>query len=295
MRFCCLFVMASLCFTFCSGKTDAMEYYNPFLEEFNPSWDVQHDPFVLHAIPKCGIHFIQRTLQLMIPKHILAAGACVSREKLASLDNDQMIIRLYSPYDPECMQMMQDTEHKIVSMVRDPRDALISHLFYMRSFPANLTQRDFFFVSQEFNSLPIDEQIHALIVGNVHSQSYVNYYNERLGWALSGNCLIIKYEDLVGNAGGGNNSCRFMALKKLADYINMHLSRDHFEFIQKNMYAVIQYNTEGGIDKGTERSDFHRASIGNWKTFLKEEHKVLLKQKIGQVLIDLGYEQNLDW
>lgn len=296
MRFSCLLLAASLCFTFYGRDAEAKEYYyNPFLEEFDSSWKVQHDPFVLHAIPKCGIHFIQRILQLMLPKHIYTSGTCVSSSKLESLDMEQMILRLYSPYNPECMKRMLQTGHKIISMVRDPRDALVSHLFYMRSFPSQEKQRDFFFVSTEFNNLPIDEQIHALIKGNIHSQSYMKYYKERLGWALSGNCMIVKYEDFVGDVGGGSDARRSMVLKQLADFLNMHISLDHFAFIQKNMYAVIQYNTKGGQDLGPERNDYHSASIGNWKTFLKEEHKVLLKERIGQALIDLGYEDSMEW
>ncbi len=57
-------------------------------------------------------------------------------------------MRTFQPYQDFFFQTLKDAGHKTISMVRDPRDALISHVFYMRNYPKNPNgdnrKRDFF-------------------------------------------------------------------------------------------------------------------------------------------------------
>ncbi|HSM84450.1 MAG TPA: sulfotransferase, partial [Nodosilinea sp.] len=38
-----------------------------------------------------------------------------------------------------------------------------------------------------------------------------------------------------------------------------------------------------------------KGSIGGWQKYFKDSHKQAFKRVAGDLLIDLGYETNLDW
>ncbi len=253
------------------------------------SWQVDHDLFIIHAIPKCGTHYIQRTINLMTNQEIINRNVNVPKLTEACLNNQ--ILRSFQPYQDALFQILKKTGHKTLSMIRDPRDALISHAFYMRTFanrPGDKTKRDFFTVGNDYDNLTFEQQIDSLIKGSEYSNSYIDFYRDRLGWALNPESLTVKYEDLVGNAGGGNDKIKRAVVLKIAEFINLDISDKKLQFVLDNMY----------VDFGEINLDdkvFEHSSIGNWRKFLSEKQINLIKKKIGKEIIQLGYEKNNNW
>jgi hypothetical protein len=252
-------------------------------------WEYPHDLCIIHAIPKCGTHYIERTIHLMTNQQIAVRN--ITTNNLQQACSNNQIIRIFSPYSTQSANILKFAEHKIISLVRDPRDALISHAFYMRSFadrPGDKTKRDFFNVGVDYDTLTFEEQIDSLITGGEYSQSYIQYYLDRLGWALSKHSLTIKYEDLVGVAGGGHDELKKDAVLKIIEYIHLDITDEKLQFVLDNMY----------VDFGEKTLDdkvFERSSIGNWRKFLSRKQIKLIKKKIGKEIIQLGYEKNNNW
>lgn len=242
-----------------------------------------HDKFIVHAIPKCGTHYIERTISLLVDKKII--NCFLSQEALGRQD---VIIRTFSPFHLDKLNMLKNNKIKIVAMYRDPRDALISMLFYMRTFKGQGTKRDFFTVSQNFDQLTFDQQLTALIIGTNDMKSYLKFYASRIPWVTSPYSLAIRFEDLVGDEGGGSDSLKEEAIVKIANYINMELSQEKLKYVFENMYMKKD-------DKVEQNKTFVRASIGNWKTFFKPQHIQLFKERFGGQLIQLGYEKDYNW
>jgi len=271
----------------------------PFKNDFNnfemafikSAWQVDHDLFAVHVIPKCGTHFIQRTLQLMTGQ--LTVNRNLSAGKLAEACNDNKILRTFQPYNKQLSQFLKSYDHKFIAVIRDPRDALISHVFYMRNFPQNEegdnTKRDFFVVGSNFDNLTLDEQISSLINGKNGCMSYIDFYKERIGWALNPSHLTVKYEDLLSREGGGNNKVQRATVKEIAAFINLSLSAEQLENVLANMYK------DFGENQLEDGRVFERATTGNWRTFLNEEHKEAIKKKIGKEMIKLGYVKDTKW
>lgn len=263
---------------------------NPYISEFKESWKVaHHDRFFIHAIPKCGTHLIHTVIQLMIPYDINLFDPGLNIITDADMPNS--IGKIFGPFNPLVLNAVKENDLKVIAVIRDPRDALVSHAFYMRTFaeegPGPLL-RDFFTVGPEFDSLPLEQQITSLITGDIYANSYIDFYKNRLGWALDPYSLTVKFEDLVQNKVKRGKKVRDKTILSIAQYLNMPLHKDHLKFVLNNM----------SIDSSKEVHDgkiFKRASTGNWKTFLTEEHKALLKEKIGAELIDLGYEKDFNW
>lgn len=257
--------------------------------EVNASWN-EHEPFVMHTIPKCGCHFSYRTIYLLTNSKLKPAHREISA--IQAVLNQNAIPHVVGAYKKEVDRYLTTNGIKMLTFIRDPRDALISHLFYMRSFfekdPNVGTRRDFFLVSSDFDSLSFDDQLTALIKGRMGMQSYVDFYIERIYWSLRPRSLAIKYEDLVGENGGGNNEKQIDSLKKIAAFIGYPLSQEKLDFLVENLH-------QKEADRKQGSRTFVRATQGNWKTFFKPKHKLYFKQRIKDFLIKLGYEKDHNW
>jgi hypothetical protein len=53
----------------------------------------------------------------------------------------------------------------------------------------------------------------------------------------------------------------------------------------------------GGREKGKEnpRSHYRKGKPGDWKNHFNKEHKTYFKKHFGELLVKLGYEQDMNW
>lgn len=245
-----------------------------------------HHKFVVHAIPKCGTHFIQRIISLMTGEGIFNGD--LSEKNLLKSEENGKILRAFSPWRHDRISLLKKHHTKLVAMVRDPRDALISNLFYMRQKAGKGVNRDVFAVVENFDDLSLEDQLTSLIRGDKKTQPYLEFYRDRMGFSLDPYCLTLKYEDLVGKEGGGSDELQRKAVIKLADYLGLALSDQKLQQILDNMYDKKE-------DVPVDGAVFIRASIGNWKTFLTPYHKKLFKKRFKKELVQLGYEKDDKW
>lgn len=268
-----------------AGGASAKVYHNPFMESFDPAWSSEHSNFFIHSIPKCGTHYIQRIIQLMLPQDISLGE--VSYKNLQAVNDKGAILRSHGPFSLAGQEIAYRANFKCVSMVRDPRDALISHLVYMDTFDHHVARRDFFVVGPGYDDLSLDDKITTLINGGNGTQSYIDYFVARIGWSLTPTSFMVRYEDLIGDDEVAQYN-KMNTILNLAAFMGLDLSIDHLSFVIENMYVKRKDIEKEGIV-------YERASSGNWKEFLNEDHKRLLKDKIGQILIMLGYERDYNW
>lgn len=261
-----------------------------FSSSFTPvvSEEISHDKFVIHAIPKCGTHFIQRVIKLLTDKDINHAK--LSFNALNDIEKRHEILRIYQDYDTSSINLLKKNGYKVVAMVRDPRDALISFLYHMRNRKGQGQRRDFFTVSSNFDELTFDEQLMALIKGDYGMLSYLTFYRSRVGWSQDPHCLMIKYEDLVGSKGGGDDALQAESVVDIANYLNIELTDAKLEWVLNKMYLK-----KGADIANDDNNVFTRSSTGNWKKFLKKEHRKAFKKAAGNLLIQLGYEKDNNW
>lgn len=242
-----------------------------------------HDPFIIHTIPRCGTHYLERIVSLLTDKQIYDKDLS---ENALKVESKTKIIRSFKPYDDSLIFFLKKSHFKIITIHRDPRDALVSHLFHLHKYKGQ--KRDFFTVSENFDNLSFDDQLTALITGSNGTQSYLNFYKKRILWSQHSYCLSLKFEDLIGNEGGGSDSIKEEMVMKIASYINMPITDEKLEYVLNEMYKK-----RPDIQQGV--STYVSSSIGNWKTFFNKEHKKLFKKHCGKLLIFLGYEKDNNW
>lgn len=243
--------------------------------------------FLIHAIPKCGIHFIQKTIEEMTGQECLPKGR-VSGEMVATSQAGGTVVCFHGPYSESQLKIMKRHNARLISMIRDPRDALVSLVFHLRHFKGKGSLRDFLYVVPNFDELSFDEQLKSVMTHPDSRYNYIELYKNRVKWRTYPNACRVRYERLVGSKGGGDDLLQLVEVVNICRFIGKEENIDECIAIADKIY-----NQHG--DEEADGKLFHHAQIGSWKVFFNDEHKAIAKRRLGQLLINLGYEKNLDW
>lgn len=256
-------------------------------------------PFALFTIPKSGSHLLIKALYFMT-----GFSPFWHNDKPPSLQ--KLYARYNFPYthcclSPKLLKYYSSAPAKQILGIRDLRDVCVSIVFQIRkgtwpeftNFPEKTIQ---------FNKMDFDQQLlyvinqeYKLDPPNIALQLGIrNVAQQASALARDPNILICRYEDLVGEQGGGTLEAQEAILKKIATHIGLSLSAGDLEHLTANLYGN-QDNPFGTIDFKEYQSTFREGKIGGWKEHFNPIHKKTFKERLGQALIDLGYEENNDW
>jgi len=259
---------------------------------------VYHDDFVMNAIPKCGTHLLMSCLRYMINKPVDEGYDGIKQMKfysrqadyltfLQSLKGQPYIHKTHVPYFPEMEKMLLDTNIKQVFIIRDPRDAIVSLIFYLEGFTS--TTRDFMKLNSEYyNKLSINEKINAVMTGECCTNYVKSFLKPLSGWTRSSYSHTVKYEDIVGPKGGGSKINQLQAIRQIADYLHVTLSDEEIE-------AIAEYSVKTGSTQKALGYEYPKSQIGSWKMFFDDSNKFHFKMMFGHELIQLGYEKDHNW
>ena len=169
---------------------------------------------------------------------------------------------------------------------RDPRDVVVSHVFYVTDMEEHHVHHDY------YASLPdFDSRLKVSILGRpeldtcpepgrrVEFPNIADRFAPYLGWLAHPEVLKIPFEDLVNNRGA--------ALNCIVDHF---LARIPLTVPRKTILDSL----ESSINPGKSPT-FRSGKIGEWKKLFTSEHKKIFKDVAGDLLVKLGYEKNNDW
>lgn len=249
----------------------------------------QYPGIIAASIPKCGTHLLTKLLGKFGFKEQgvrMSSTVSMDYQNLQGLSGKNYFsTHLRAPLDEA--DMHRALQHKVIFISRDPRDQVVSFAYFMKRYCDLWID----------GNLPINELISKLIVDfsiyYTHHASAINdpvlkdigsvknFYDLYKGWR---NCLGVyatTFEKLVGAKGGGSDSEQYQEIANIAGYLDLNLDRLEIEMIQADLF--------GGTNT------FRLGQIGGWKKYFTHEDKEIFKQVAGQLLIDLGYEQDLNW
>lgn len=229
-----------------------------------------HD-FVYLSVPKSGTHLLQKVLEEMTglkPQSLRSYdGAIESIEETKK--NNQFLYTHNLLRESKVTDYLVSKNYKIILIYRDPRDQLISFIFWIANKkPPHPIYKDF------------DTELTAYINGHFHEAWFVPFY-EQVNIMPSDSVLKIRYEDLVGSRGGGNDDVQFATILEIANFLDISISEEKSRSIFDKVWG--------------HSKTFRKGIIGDWKNYFTEEHIRLYKKVYGNVLIDLHYEDNTDW
>lgn len=186
---------------------------------------------------------------------------------------------------PKVMEYWRTVNVAHFFMLRDPRDVVISHAFYIAD---KATQNVHHAYYQSLKSL--DDRIQVSILGRPDWQGeggedfsfpdIATRYTRYLAWLDEPSVCVLRYEHFL--------QSRDENLTKMLDFaiqhgFHLHTSREQ---ALQTLSAAIQPK---------KSFTFRKGEAGNWREHFTVEHKEVFKQVAGQLLIQLGYEADLDW
>lgn len=240
------------------------------------------DRFVVITPEKTGTHLLLKILYSLTGKpsiHIWDRAAEYDDIlKLLSLTEEKnSFFHMHAYYSENLLRLFTDNGYKIIFLIRDPRDQLISLLFFIQDQKWEYNQ--FIKPDSTFSALSIEERIEEMITGEKFGTPIPLFFSKkRIGWMHNEkDVLTVRYEHLVGPKGGGSLAEQIASIQSICKFINAEASVDIVAIAQ----SCFGQNGEWTFRKG---------QIGDWKNYFTDRHKMLFKELWNDLLIDLGYE-----
>jgi len=183
-------------------------------------------------------------------------------------------------YSRELAALLQRRDMRMLMMVRDPRDAVVSLVNYLLK-AAHHPLHAF------FSALPEHERLTRAIIGvrgdetgGAELSDIGARYRRRVGWMNDPIVCVMRFEDLVGPAGGGDAQRQHQSLHRLLHHLGMDA--------RPELVTQLAHESYGGT------RTFHQGTIGRWRDVFTDEHRTLFRGLAGDILDALGYDTERD-
>jgi len=231
--------------------------------------------FVL-TIPKSGTFLTARAIRMMTGVQI--KGSPLRHDYFTDdfLDKHPKIAttaHLVERFEP----LRTNQNVKRILVVRDLRDVCVSALYWLQ-------ENDWYSYAidhSEFYKSNFDGRLSYMINMGHPEFSMKSFARRAIRWMRTPGVLVVRFEDLIGEKGGGSKESQLQTLKNIAEYLKAEVSQETLENVAENLWG-------GG---GT----FRKGLINSWRSSFNEHHKSLFKQILGEELVELGYEKDLYW
>lgn len=181
-------------------------------------------------------------------------------------------------------KFLKQSAKAILFMIRDPRDQLISITKWCCD-KSKLKSPEFSDMLLNFIDGKQRGPIYAVKMikpaSYMWSYGIADYYTLYTPWMGADKVYTVHFENLVGSRGGGSDEAQAQEIANIAHHLNIRLTPQKIAAIADNLF--------GGTNT------FNKGQIGTWKEYFTEEHKQAFKNTAGQLLIDLGYEKDMNW
>ncbi len=164
-------------------------------------------------------------------------------------------------------------------LIRDPRDAMVSGYWSWKKTHQNNNQ-EILKTKEKLNKLSLESGLiemldHIPLIRDLESWQFGKYNN----------VLETKYEKLVATP--------MSAFHEIFDYLGINISKEALSnLVEKYSFKSITNRPPG---QENVNSHFRKGISGDWKNYFTDEIKNKFKDRYGNLLIELGYEKNLDW
>jgi hypothetical protein len=179
---------------------------------------------------------------------------------------------------PEAVSRVCSPKFAPYFIFRDPRDVVVSHVFYVTDMEARHVHHDYYQSLPDFN-----ERLKVSILGRPDSEAefpdIAGRFAPYMDWLNHPEVLIIHFEDLIHD--------RAATLTQIMDHL---LARTSIPAPRQ----LILDSLETSINP-KKSPTFRSGKTGEWKKHFTEENKKIFKDVAGDLLVKLGYEKDEDW
>ena len=263
-----------------------MVQYGLVPEKFQSRVLSSNAPKVLaNSIPKSGTNMLLRLLYLMPslyrPFHRTIVGSDSARleKTLCAIKNAQALpAHLY--YSNKAEKLINDNKIKNIIIIRDPRDIAVSNYIYITYKDKSHRLHKYFkyILKNDTDRLlaSINGISSELLGGGEPSLGLGKHLDNYLGWLSVDNCLVVRYEELVGDQGGGDNDESLRKIFAVAEFLEIDVSESNANKILNKLYS-------------NASRTFNKGKIGGWKAVFEERHVNAFENNCGDAIKKMGY------
>lgn len=243
--------------------------------------DIDEKIFIA-SIPKCGTHLLDKALRLITGKPSVSKFyITIRQENIDSVKPNQILVT-HAICTMHNELILSKNDYKGVFIYRDPRDAVVSFANWIYKTPQHwphhckLSMNELIFVLtlNFYSAFGVFEIPNLRSIDDFYRKAY-------LPWKNKPGIYTTTFEKLIGPNGGGNLNDQITELKNIAKHFNVIIDDAQAIDISNKLFG----NT----------FTFSAGQIGTWQKYFNQEHKNVFKLVAGQLLIDLGYEKDLNW
>ena len=252
------------------------------------AWDepITHCKFIVITLEKCGTHLLTSAIERLLNKtahhwYVRYRHPDQVIERLDQADNKDWFLQTHSLPTKDLIDLLKKNEYKVVFLIRDPRDQMVSLVHYLESGWEYGPKID----DKHFGPLPFNEKLLEVITGMRYGVSALkDVMGRKLPWIYQSPDFvhIVRFENLVGAEGGGCNELKLLEMRLLAQFLEVNLSDEQIHKRSQNIF-------------GQDPTTFRKGKMGQWKKTFKQVHCNAFKDVFGKELIELGYETDLNW
>lgn len=201
-------------------------------------------------------------------------------ERLAAEMPDPSSLLGHASWSPELAGLLADVGMRTICIVRDPRDVVVSYAhFVVKIGKDKITRRP---EHKALMALPDHAaRLRVMIEGNEGTASVPSRFRAFLPWRSQPGVLVLRFEDLVGAAGGGEDATQRRDVVRVAEFIGATLSDADLAQVCRNVWG------------GTPT--FRKGQIAQWREELTPALRDLAHREMDELLVELGYETSSNW
>lgn len=252
------------------------------------------------SIPKSGTHLVTAVLERLprmrpaglhiIPIEFRRDPSAPAMAPMSSRDFDWDHVRrvleraksgqfvtAHWPPHPELLDLLDRLDYRSIFAFRDPRDIAVSHAFFAVRRPTHP------FHDRYVRRLRTDgDRILASLRGfpaDAHSAGFAGVASQMVRfvpWLSSEGTLACRFEDLVGERGGGTTAAQLDAIEALADHVGRPLARGQIEGVAARAWS-------------SKTTTFRRGAIGEWRRYFERRHLEVFEGEGARLLEAYGY------
>lgn len=160
-------------------------------------------------------------------------------------------------WTPNLAPLLAQHDVRHVFIIRDPRAVIVSLLSFILDTKGMPKPH---FLEADFQAMSPTQRLDLLLKGGfaplakVQVTGFANIFHSMFAWQQEADCLLVKFEDLVGEQGGGSVQQQEQAIQRIAAYLGKALD----EPLQATIQQIYNPNAR----------TFRKGSIHGWQQSL---------------------------
>lgn len=231
------------------------------------------------SIPKTGTMMLSKLVTELTGLKPQGSSSVLTKENI-DLPSDTFLLS-HAPALEENLKLLSEKNFKVIVLLRDPRDVIVSMYYYFGPKHAKKLELDHVLDKNAIIMLHITKWYLTTHKDSVAGPYLAGDYHQFFDWKKHPDVFFTSYESLVGSKGGGSDEVQKKEISALAQFLGINLCEDELTKIAANIYG------------GT--ATFRNGSRGSWRNHFTPEHVAAFKEYAGDLLIELGYEKDNNW